>query len=125
MAILRLSWRHRLASSSQLTVKYFDQVTTVGEGLNNNLWHHWAVAVDTLNQTIEIYIDGGSSLGGSQSVELLSSNLIDDITVLSELKIGSGLNNNAYFLGFMDESRVWSGPRTLDQITCIGEKSLI
>ena len=114
-----------LASSSQLTVKYFDQVTTVGEGLNNNLWHHWAVAVDTLNQTIEIYIDGGSSLGGSQSVELLSSNLIDDITVLSELKIGSGLNNNAYFLGFIDESRVWNGPRTLDQITGTMNQTLV
>ena len=105
------------ASESALTVNYFEQSISTSGVINDNLWHHYAVTVDSSNNTIAVYIDGSLS-EGSGSVIDLNSNLTDEITTLSEFRIGNGLaQTSAYFLGFVDEVRAWEGSRTVDQIT--------
>ena len=105
------------ANEPTISVDYFEQtIATYGE-VNDNLWHHWAVVVDTVNNTIVVYVDGDQELG-SNAVLAIDESLTRDITVVSEFRMGSGLSSTSHnFLGFIDETRLWGGPRTLDQVT--------
>ena len=59
--------------------------------MNDNLWHHWAVVVDTVNNTIVVYVDGDQELG-SNAVLAMDESLTRDITVVSEFRMGNGLS---------------------------------
>ena len=105
------------ADESTISVDYFEQTIATLGGVDDNLWHHWAIVVDTLEQTIVVYIDGDLSLGSNAVIDIDDENT-RDITVVSEFRMGTGLSNTSnYFIGFLDEFRLWDGPRTLDQVT--------
>ena len=105
------------ANASSLSIDFFNQSISTSKEINDNLWHHWSVTFDTLENTMTVYVDGDISNGSGSTISL-NPDLISDISVVSEFRFGNGLTQtSSHFLGFIDEIRVWAGVRTIDQIT--------
>lgn len=98
------------------TLYYFNSSVVGQSSVNDDLWHHWAATLDLPDTTsddsptLSLYIDGDleieSTVFGNERIEELSR---------------PGFASNGYsgmfFEGSLDEFRVWSGPRNLDQIS--------
>ncbi len=83
--------------------------------VNDNEWHHVAIAWDYSTQTAKAYVDG-------QAVALTSSSYngqASDASFSLQLGKANGATNEAKnnFMGYMDEVRVWNVMRTEEQIT--------
>ncbi|MBL6445418.1 T9SS type A sorting domain-containing protein [Fulvivirga sp. 29W222] len=82
--------------------------------VNDNEWHHVAIAWDYSSQTAKAYVDG-------QAVALTSSSYngqASDASFSLQLGKANGANGEAKnnFMGYMDEVRVWNVMRTDAQI---------
>ena len=105
------------ANAEKISVNYFEQAISTVEEVNDNLWHHWAITVDTVENQIAVYIDGSLDKGSVSLLEI-DEDATRDITVVSEFRFANGLTNeDANLLGYIDEVRLWDNPRTVDQIT--------
>ena len=105
------------ANAEEISVNYFEQAISTVEEVNDNLWHHWAITVDTVENQIAVYIDGSLDKGSASLLEI-DEDATRDITVVSEFRFANGLTNeDANLLGYIDEVRLWDNPRTVDQIT--------
>jgi len=106
------------AGGENISVDFLGTTISTSGAVNDNMWHHWAVALNNSAGTLSIYIDGSLSDGSGSAVDV--SSLTAGLADLSEFRfaadvLSSGASN--YFLGFLDEIRFWEAPRTVDQIT--------
>ena len=93
------------ANAEEISVNYFEQVISTVEEVNDNLWHHWAITVDTVENQIAVYIDGSLDKGSASLLEI-DEDATRDITVVSEFRFANGLTNeDANLLGYIDEVR--------------------
>ena len=105
------------AGGENISVDFLGTTISTSGAVNDNMWHHWAVALNNSAGTLSIYIDGSLSDGSGSAVDVSSLNA--GLADLSEFRfaadvLSSGASN--YFLGFLDEIRFWEAPRTVDQI---------
>lgn len=76
--------------------------------LNDDLWHHVAVTYDPLdNDTVRLYVDG---------LEEAKTRITSVNTQSQQIKIGTRFDNANYFLGNLDEVRVWNVAKTQTEI---------
>ena len=93
------------------TASYFNASLVGPVALNDNLWHHWAATLSVEDSyVLTMYIDGDQVAS-----EGVSSN--DPILEVSRPGFASNGYDDNFFEGHLDEIRVWSGPRNLDQIS--------
>ena len=102
----------------EISIDFLGTTISTSGVVNDNMWHHWAVALDNSAGELSIYIDGSLANGSGSAIDV--SSLSDGLADLSEFRfaadiLSSGASN--YFLGFLDEIRFWEDPRTVDQIT--------
>lgn len=87
----------------------WQHLTTQGVNIKDGLWHH--VAVTKTGTTLKVFIDGVNK-GLAENSAAIGYVFGDTFTIGAH---GSG--NDAYnFNGAIDEVRIWSTPRTDDQI---------
>ena len=102
------------ANAEEISVNYFEQAISTVEEVNDNLWHHWAITVDTVENQIAVYIDGSLDKGSASLLEI-DEDATRDITVVSEFRFANGLTNeDANLLGYIDE--VISAEKFMDRV---------
>jgi len=90
---------------------YFDQILSGASELNNNSWHHWAVTLDIDGEgTLSLFIDGEAASQASVSDP-------SEISLISRPGFASNGYSSQFFEGGLDELRIWSGARNIDQIS--------
>ena len=90
---------------------YFDQTLSGPSELNNNSWHHWAVTLDADDGgNLNLFIDGDAVTQASVSTS-------SEISLLSRPGFASNAYAAQFFEGDLDEFRIWSGARNIDQIS--------
>jgi hypothetical protein len=93
------------------TISYFDASLVGNDPLNNNQWHHWAATLDDdEGATLSLYIDG-------EQVAQEAASTSSAITLISRPGFASNGYDGQFFEGTLDEFRIWSGPRNIDQIS--------
>ena len=83
--------------------------------LNDNNWHHVAVAVDNSSNTIQMYVDGVAD-GSESHGHVLDGTTDEGIFIGTEMD-GSGFTGAGnFFDGLMTEVRIWDDVRTATEI---------
>lgn len=87
---------------------YGDDITYTGFA-NDGIWHHWAVTYEAGISGIDrrLYLDG---------VEVASDNAAGNFEGTAVLELGRAELINRYFKGHLDEVRIWSTVRSVQEI---------
>jgi hypothetical protein len=100
---------------------------SVTSSLEDNTWHHLAVTYDPNDgaylKDVKIYIDGALLANQSDAQASYNSNIVEINTDIStnNLRIGSAVytNNNYYWLGDLDEFRVYGNALSPEQVAVL------
>ncbi|KKN50586.1 hypothetical protein LCGC14_0631360 [marine sediment metagenome] len=84
---------------------------TAGSGFNDGLWHHHAFTWDSSTGTLRSYADG-ALLGTSVNAAMIGANFNNGTL----FRVGSDPVPANFFNGEIDEVRIWSRLRTLQEI---------
>lgn len=85
-------------------------VVTVND-IADGKWHHIAGIIDPFNQTITLYIDGSNI-----PVNSFSNGTFPSVTNHEQYRIGNANTNALFYVGKIDEVRIWNTVRTQTQI---------
>ena len=87
------------AGDQEISIDFLGTTISTSGVVNDNMWHHWAVALDNSAGELSIYIDGSLANGSGSAIDV--SSLSDGLADLSEFRfaadiLSSGASN--YFL---------------------------
>ncbi len=88
----------------------YRRITTTNDIVDGN-YHHVAAVVDPTAQTVIMYVDGTL-----EPVTMESTGSFPSVTNTDQYTIGQNNGNNEYFLGTIDEVRIWNVARSATQI---------
>ncbi len=97
------------------------RVETQSGGYNNGQWHHVAVTYsgNSIASGFLIYVDGASV-----PITAMNNSLTDTTTNSAAFNIGARDEADNFFVGSIDEVRVWNIVRSADQIKTYKDRTL-
>jgi len=115
MLYLRENGKIRFGGRSQ-SADSFQNVVTANVEVAINGWYHIAGVLDYTNKAIYLYVNGSLVASQTTGVSFGSNTYTSSGGSQEFIGVNQGLNAQQYYQGYIDNMRIWSTPRTQDDI---------
>ncbi len=115
MLYLRENGKIRFGGRSQ-SADSFQNVVTANVEVAINGWYHIAGVLDYTNKAIYLYVNGSLVASQTTGVSFGSNTYTSSGGSQEFIGVNQGLSAQQYYQGYIDNMRIWSTPRTQDDI---------